>query len=211
MDCTVVILAGGQSSRMGVNKAMLKVGGEVNIQRVANVLKKVTENILVVTNSPEDYQFLQLPLIPDVHKGQGPLGGLHAGMSFSETELQVLTACDMPFVSAEAVNELLSFYEPGYDAIIPEINGRLQPLFAVYHKSCLSRLTDCLEKQELKMKFFLDKMTVKVLKETDFALYHKDPERFYHLFFNMNTRDDYLEAEHIYQTEFVRKEDSHEF
>ncbi|MFJ7744948.1 molybdenum cofactor guanylyltransferase [Peribacillus sp. NPDC097295] len=211
MNCTILLLAGGQSSRMGVNKALLKIGEEVNIKRVANVFKEVTENILVVTNSPEEYRFLQLPFIPDIYIGQGPLSGLHAGMSFSETELQVLSACDMPFVSAEAVNEMLSYYEPGLDAIIPEINGRLQPLFAVYHKNCLPILMDCLEKKELKMKHFLEKLTVKIIKESDFALYHNDPEHFRLLFFNMNTMEDYEEAKHIYQTEFVRKEGKHEF
>ena len=206
MNCTILLLAGGQSSRMGVNKALLKIGRVVNIQRVANVFKKVTENILVVTNSPEDYHFLELPFIPDIYIGQGPLGGLHAGMSSSETELQVLSACDMPFVNDQAVNEMLSCYEPGFDAIIPEINGRLQPLFAVYHKRCLPVLTECLEKKELKMKLFLEKIRVKVIKETDFSLYHEDPERFRLLFFNMNSMEDYEEAKHIYQTEIVRKE-----
>ncbi|MGE7604198.1 molybdenum cofactor guanylyltransferase [Peribacillus sp. NPDC097675] len=211
MDCTILLLAGGQSSRMGVNKALLKIGEEVNIKRVANVFKEVTENILVVTNSPEEYRFLQLPFIPDIYKGQGPLSGLHAGMSFSKTDLQVLSACDMPFVSAEAVNEMLSYHEPGLDAIIPEIDGRLQPLFAVYHKNCLPKLTECLEKKELKMKLFLEKLTVKIIKESDFTLYHNDPDHFRLLFFNMNTMEDYVEAKHRYQTEFVRKEGKHEF
>lgn len=131
-------------------------------------------------------------------------------MSYSKTELQFLTACDMPFVSAEAINEIISYYEPGLDAIIPEINGRLQPLFAVYHKRCLPVLTDCLVKQELKMRIFLEKISVKIIKETDFELYHKNPKRFQRLFFNMNTREDYQEAGHINQTEFYIKDGSHE-
>ena len=96
------------------------------------------------------------------------------------------------------------------DAIIPEINGRLQPLFAVYHKRCLPVLTDCLVKQELKMRIFLEKISVKIIKETDFELYHKNPKRFQRLFFNMNTREDYQEAGHINQTEFYIKDGSHE-
>ncbi|MFB7637435.1 molybdenum cofactor guanylyltransferase [Peribacillus butanolivorans] len=210
MECTMLLLAGGKSSRMGVNKALLKIGEDVNISRVASELKKVSENILVITNTSEDYRFLHLPLIPDLHQDRGPLGGLHAGMSYSKTELQFLTACDMPFVSAEAINEIISYYEPNLDAIIPEINGRLQPLFAVYHKRCLPVLTDCLVKQELKMRIFLEKISVKIIKETDFELYHKNPKRFQRLFFNMNTREDYQEAGHINQTEFYIKDGSHE-
>ncbi|MGE7765426.1 molybdenum cofactor guanylyltransferase [Peribacillus sp. NPDC096540] len=210
MECTMLLLAGGKSSRMGVNKALLKIGEDVNISRVASELKKVSENILVITNTAEDYRFLHLPLIPDLHKDQGPLGGLHAGMTTSKTELQFLTACDMPFVSADAINEIISFYELDFDAVIPEINGRIQPLFAVYHKRCLPVLTDCLLKQELKMRLFLEKISVKIIKETDFKLYHENPEHFQHLFFNMNTREDYQEAGYINQTELYRKDGRHE-
>jgi molybdopterin-guanine dinucleotide biosynthesis protein A len=202
MECTMLLLAGGKSSRMGVNKALLTIGEDVNISRVAIELRKVSDKVLVITNSLEEYSYLHLPLIPDIHKAQGPLGGLHAGMSYSETDLQFLSACDMPFVSAEAAGEILSYFEPGLDAIIPEINGRLQPLFAVYHKRCLPVLTDCLLKKELKMKLFIEKIVVKTIRETDFALYHKDPKRFQHLFFNMNTLEDYQKAGNINQTEF---------
>ncbi|MGE7761950.1 molybdenum cofactor guanylyltransferase [Peribacillus sp. NPDC097895] len=204
MEWTMLLLAGGKSSRMGVNKALLKIGGVVNISRVASELKKVSEKILVITNTFEDYRFLQLPLISDLHKDQGPLGGLHAGMSSSKTELQFLTACDMPFVSAEAINEIISFYETGFDAVIPEINGRIQPLFAVYHKRCLPVLTECLVKNELKMSRFLEKISVKIVKETDFMLYHENPEHFQHLFFNMNTLEDYQEAGYINQTDLYK-------
>ncbi|CAH0242820.1 putative molybdenum cofactor guanylyltransferase [Peribacillus sp. Bi96] len=204
MEWTMLLLAGGKSSRMGVNKALLTIGGVVNISRVASELKKVSEKILVITNTFEDYRFLQLPLISDLHKDQGPLGGLHAGMSSSKTDLQFLTACDMPFVSAEAIKEIISFYETDFDAVIPEINGRIQPLFAVYHKRCLPVLTECLVKHELKMGRFLEKISVKIVKETDFMLYHENPEHFQHLFFNMNTREDYQEAGYINQTELYK-------
>ncbi|MGG4267125.1 molybdenum cofactor guanylyltransferase [Peribacillus simplex] len=210
MEWTMLLLAGGKSSRMGVNKALLTIGGVVNISRVASELKKVSENILVITNTFEDYRFLQLPLIADLHKDQGPLGGLHAGMTSAKTELQFLTACDMPFVNADAINDIISYYEPKFDAVIPEINGRIQPLFAVYHKRCLPVLTECLLKRELKMGLFLEKISVKIMKETDFKLYHKNPEHLQHLFFNMNTREDYKEAGNIDQTKLYIKDGRHE-
>ncbi|WP_057911855.1 molybdenum cofactor guanylyltransferase [Peribacillus muralis] len=211
METTMLLLAGGKSSRMGENKALLTIDGDVNISTVASELKKVSQNVLVITNSFEDYRFLQLPLIADLHKDQGPLGGLHAGLTASNTQLQFLTACDMPFVRATAINEMISNYEPAFDAVIPEINGRIQPLFAVYHKSCLPILTDCLVKNELKMSRFLEKISVKFIKETGFSLYHENPASFQHLFFNMNTREDYQEAVHIKQKEWDIKGGRHEF
>lgn len=210
MEWTMLLLAGGKSSRMGVNKALLTIGGVVNISRVASELKKVSENIMVITNTVEEYRFLQLQLIPDIHKDQGPLGGLHAGLTSSKTELQFLAACDMPFVSAGAIKDIISHYEPEFDAVIPEINGRLQPLFAVYHKRCLPVLTDCLLKHELKMSLFLEKISVKIMKETDFKLNRENPEHFHYLFFNMNTMEDYHEAGHIDQTELYIKDGRHE-
>ena len=202
MECTAVLLAGGKSSRMGRNKALLPIGGTLNISRIADELQKATNEVLIITNSPEDYRFLQLPLIPDIHEGLGPMAGLQAGMSSSQTDLHFLTACDMPFIQAETAKEILGFYIPEIDAVIPEINGRLQPLFAVYHKRCLPVLSDCLLKKELKMTRFLEKIRVKVIKETDFKSYHQDPERFSHLFFNMNTMEDYQQAGYINETEF---------
>ncbi len=207
----MLLLAGGKSSRMGENKALLKIDGDVNISRVASELKKVSEKVLVITNAFDDYRFLQLPLIADLHKDHGPLGGLHAGMAASATQLQFLTACDMPFVCAAAIKEIISHYDPAFNAVIPEIKGRIQPLFAVYHKSCLPILSDCLMKRELKMSRFLEKLSVKIIKEKDFKLYHENPERFQHLFFNMNTREDYQEAVHIKQTEGNIKGDIDEF
>ncbi|KWW20976.1 hypothetical protein AS888_15235 [Peribacillus simplex] len=202
MESTMLLLAGGKSSRMGENKALLTIAGDVNISRVASELKKVSDNVLVITNTFDDYRFLQLPLIADLHKDHGPLGGLHAGMTASQTQLHFLAACDMPFVSATVIHELMANYEPSFDAVIPEINGRLQPLFAVYHKTCLPVLTECLMSRELKMSRFLEKISVKIIREKDFKLYHENPECFQHVFFNMNTREDYQEAVHIKQTEW---------
>ncbi|MFJ7752741.1 molybdenum cofactor guanylyltransferase [Peribacillus muralis] len=210
MESTMLLLAGGKSSRMGVNKALLRIGDDVNISRVASELTKVSQNVLIITNTFDDYRFLQLPLIADLHKDHGPLGGLHAGLTASKTNLHFLTACDMPFVSAAAINEIIGNYQPAFDAVIPEINGRIQPLFAVYHKSCLPVLAECLMRQELKMSHFLDKLAVKIIKENDFKLYHDDPEYFQHLFFNMNTMEDYQEAIHINQKGLHIKDGGHE-
>lgn len=196
MDITALLLAGGKSSRMGTNKAMLPVFGGVNVQNIASELKKVAGQIMLITNSPTEYSFLGLPTIHDQYRGMGPLAGLHAGLTASKTETVIISACDMPFIKANVMEEMLSCLG-NYEALVPEINGQLHPLFAIYRKSCLPLLTSCLEERELKMINLLNKLKVKLMKETDFKLYHKNSKLFPYLFYNMNNPDEYEEAKKI--------------
>jgi len=196
MNTTAIILAGGKSSRMGKNKALLPMRDKTNIARIARELEKVTKELLIITNTPEDYRFLGYPLTTDLYPGLGPLAGIHAGLSSSKTEVNIAVACDMPFVHAGIANEMLLAAE-GYDAVVPEIEGRLQPLFAVYRKSCLPELTSCLDNHELKVRGFLAAITVKIMKEKDFQLYEEHPHLFSSLFFNMNMPEEYKQAKQL--------------
>nr|WP_284521516.1 molybdenum cofactor guanylyltransferase [Cytobacillus pseudoceanisediminis] len=86
MSSTGIILAGGHSSRMGENKALLKIGGKTVIERIADQLSSILPNVIIVANKQEDYQFLGLPLVSDRWKEKGPLAGIHAGLSESRTQ-----------------------------------------------------------------------------------------------------------------------------
>src|SRR5690606_20588107 len=101
METTGIILAGGKSSRMGRNKALLDFHGQTVIETIANELQKIVNHLIIVTNNQEDYAFLQLPMVSDKWQGIGPLAGIHAGLSISKTEKNLVVACDMPFVSRE--------------------------------------------------------------------------------------------------------------
>lgn len=193
MDSTGLLLAGGKSSRMGTNKAMLPLSEEVNIQRIASELSKAFSEVYVVTNSPADYGFLNLPMLEDEYEGLGPLAGLHAGLKAARTETVFLSACDMPFIRASLIEEMLDNLN-NYDALVPQINGRLHPLFAVYRKSSIPLLVACLEERKLRMMDFLEKMNVKIMKETDFKLYAASNSLFPYLFYNMNTPLEYEQA-----------------
>lgn len=167
-----------------------------NIAKIASELEKVTNDILIVTNTPEEYRFLGYPMTPDRYPGLGPLAGIHAGLSSSKTEMNMVIACDMPFVHAGIATEMILAAE-GYDAVVPEIEGRLQPLFAVYTKSCLAELTSCLDNQVLKVRGFLEAIAVKIMKEKDFQLYKEHSQLFASLFFNMNKPEDYRQARQL--------------
>jgi molybdopterin-guanine dinucleotide biosynthesis protein A len=138
-DLCVVLLAGGQSRRMGRNKALIPLQGRPMISRLAAEAGRLTDQILISANDPV-YESLGLPIVPDIYKGQGPLAGLHAAMIHSERPLLLALACDLPSVK-ESFLRLLVRVAEGYDAVIPVTSdGRPHPLCAVYRRSCLAAL-----------------------------------------------------------------------
>ncbi|WP_409303314.1 molybdenum cofactor guanylyltransferase [Peribacillus sp. SCS-155] len=198
MNVTGLLLAGGKSSRMGRNKALLEMAEGLNIQNIASQLKRAAGSVLLITNTPGTYSFLELPIIEDIYPGRGPLAGLHAGLSAATTEAVIVAACDMPFVTAEIMKKMFENLEDA-DAVVPEIDGRVQPLFAVYRKTCLPHLISCLEDNQLKMTHFLNNIKVARMSEKDFLQGLKNPEFLPYVFYNMNSPEEYEEAREIEQ------------
>lgn len=132
-----IVLAGGESRRMGgVNKALLEVGGVSIIERVAASLRKVFEENLVITNTPEAFEFLGLPMVRDLIPGHGSLGGLYTGLCSCQGVFGFLVACDMPFLDPRVMRHMVSLVGQ-HDVVIPVIAGRLQPLHAIYSRRCI--------------------------------------------------------------------------
>ena len=131
-------MAGGRSSRMGADKALLKIGGETMVGRIAQAVKEAAGNAAIV-GDPARYGMLGYPVIEDRFVGCGPLGGIHAALVHAAMhtagDWNVIVACDMPGVHAEGIAELLRqtlrFRE--HDVIIPVNDGQREPLCAVYH------------------------------------------------------------------------------
>lgn len=189
MNAGVILLAGGQSSRMGTNKALLPIGGQQNIVRIIEELAGVFSPPILVTNQPEEYEALGLPMAGDVYPGKGPLAGLHAGLLASPFEDNLLVACDMPFASSRLGQFLWSQLE-GYDAVVPYLGGKQHPLFAVYRKSSLPIVEDCLKQEKLRMFDFLKQIRVNEIHAENTPL-EIDLEK---AFFNMNRPGDYEQA-----------------
>ncbi|MFJ7725953.1 molybdenum cofactor guanylyltransferase [Neobacillus sp. NPDC097160] len=191
MKAAAIILAGGKSSRMGTNKALLKINEKTNIERIANTLKLLFDDIILVTNDSEQYEFLGLTMVADRYPGMGPLAGVHAGLLASDYDLNFIVACDMPFVSSELAEALVNSCGH-YDAVIPVINGKQHPLFAVFHKKAAEEVASSIEAGRLRMKHLLDQLNVLYVTETELQTYSNlDIER---VFFNMNHPDEYEEA-----------------
>ena len=184
-------MAGGKSSRMGRNKALLKIDGKTVIEHIAAELKKTVTDLMIVTNTLEDYQFLNLPMVKDEWKEMGPLAGIHAGLKASKTDRNLVVACDMPFVSSELGRILLGFLDQ-FDAAVPNISGQLHPLFSAYRKDVHEEINLSLQKQELRIRQFFQKINTKIVLEEDFQKLNFAYQN--HHFFNMNHPEEFEEA-----------------
>jgi molybdopterin-guanine dinucleotide biosynthesis protein A len=183
MRVTGVIQAGGKSTRMGgAPKALLELGGQRIIERVAAVLRSVVDDVLIVTNTPELYAFLGLPMVADVFPDHGSLGGIYSGLAAASGEAAFTVACDMPFLRADVARLVIDHAAEG-DVVIPRVGEQFETLHAVYGKRCLGPMEERLRAGRLKIVGFFDDVHVLEIPESDVAR-HADPTV---VFMNVNT------------------------
>lgn len=192
-NISAAILAGGNSSRMGTEKSLLKLGNETIIGRITETLKSIFADVIVVTNKVKDYQFLGVPIFQDIYKKRGPLSGIHCVLVRSKAEFNFIISCDMPMISKEMINYIVE-YSSDKPVKYCVIAGRHHYLAGIYNKSIIPKIEQIFlsnnesiaekeKKLALKNLFALVKAEI-ILPET-LAFYK--PE----LFFNVNTREDY--------------------
>ena len=192
---TVCIQAGGQSSRMGEDKALKPFLGRPLIQRVADRLAPVADELLVTTNRPESYEFLGLRLLPDIRPDRGALGGLYTAIASATHPTVAVVACDMPFASAallEAAARLL--VEEEADVVIPKGEEGYEPLHALYRRAtCLPAIEAALDADLWKVVAWFPQVRVRVLTSEEVRRY--DPDGL--AFWNVNTPEEFQRAEAI--------------
>ena len=128
------ILAGGKSSRMGCDKALLPFGNQTLIAHIAQILRPIFPEILVVTSNIQIARAADLPSVADRFPGRGPLAGIHAALLHFEAPIFVV-ACDMPFLNADFIRLLIREFDGA--ARVPLSQGGFEPLHAVYAPACL--------------------------------------------------------------------------
>lgn len=198
MKAGAIILSGGKSSRMGTNKALLKINEKTSIERIVDSLKVHFDDIILVTNDIESYRFLGVKMVEDYYPGKGPLAGFHAGLLASEYDVNFIVACDMPFVTGELASTLVNNIGH-HDAVVPIVNGKLQTLCAVYHKKAVKLIEECIENERLRIKPLLEHLNVLYMTEQDLQAYSSvDLNR---AFFNMNHPHEYEEAKNSFIAE----------
>ncbi len=169
MGLTVSIQAGGESRRMGRNKALAPFLGEPLVQRVCRRLSGLGDERLLTTNTPEAYAFLGLPCFPDPLPGRGALGGLYAALSAARQEWVAVVACDLPFANAELLRLALGLGS-GFDAVVPATERGLEPLHALYRReACLPIVRSALERGRWRVDGWFPEARVRVLRPEEYA------------------------------------------
>jgi molybdopterin-guanine dinucleotide biosynthesis protein A len=190
VSITGVIQAGGKSTRMGgAPKALLELGGRRIIERVLDVLRAVADPVLLVTNTPELYEFLGLVMVPDVFPDGGSLGGIYSGLRAAPGDVAFTVACDMPFV-APAVARLVTSRAPEADVVAPRVGQQWETLHACYGKPCLGPMERRLRAGQLKITGFFEEVRVLAIPEAEIARL-ADPAR---VFMNVNTPEELARA-----------------
>jgi molybdopterin-guanine dinucleotide biosynthesis protein A len=193
MRVTGVIQAGGRSTRMdGRPKALIELGGRRIIERALRALTPAVDDVLVVTNTPELYAFLGLPMVGDVHPDHGSLGGIYSGLKAAAGQTALTVACDMPFLHPEIVKLVAERAGEG-DVVIPKVGSQLETMHAAYGKACLPHIEERLIAGRLRIVDFFQKVRVVEIAEADVARF-RDPRI---AFMNVNTPDELERAREI--------------
>ena len=155
-DVTVQIMAGGRSTRMGRDKALVELGGRTLLQRALDTWQNYGGAVQLSVGAAERGALAPagIPAVADRYRDCGPLGGLHAGLLECRTELLLLTAVDCPFVTAELADGLLAAIGRA-DACVYTAAERPQPLFGLYRRTCLAPAAELLAAGEYKMGLLL--------------------------------------------------------
>lgn len=179
-ELTGIVLAGGKSGRMGVDKGLIVWKGKPFAQYSIEALRPFCDHILIITGNSE-YARFGLPLVKDEYPNIGPMGGLHAGLKASNSKHHIVLSCDMPLVDEEIIRLLLTGSK-NCQAVVPAVDNKIIPVCAYYHSSALPLLEKEIRASLHKTVLFLKRLRFKELQTDDPELKKK--------FFNINTFED---------------------
>lgn len=185
-EVTGVILAGGPSSRMGRDKALLPWRGATILEEVYRRMTRIFREVILVTNRPEEYPFLPCRKVPDRYVGLGSLAGIHAGLRSAGAPHIFAVACDMPFLDERLIRHLLSLRGEA-DAVIPVSSLGPEPLHAVYGAAAIPAIEEALESGERRISSFFGKVRIRKAGGEELTAF--DPSL--RSFRNINTPGDY--------------------
>ncbi|WP_439021357.1 molybdenum cofactor guanylyltransferase [Bacillus thuringiensis] len=188
-----IVLAGGMSSRFGEPKALASWQGSTFVEHILKVMTTAMQEVVVISHSDikeSVEQLVQVPVIEDIphYKGNGPLAGIVSGMEYIEADWYVIMPCDAPNVSNEWFPILLKQTSDEYDAVVPIINGRKQPLLAAYHNRVKEKIYTLLQEEKRSMGQLLSQCNVKYVAG-------EDVQAKAGWFINVNTKEEYTQVQ----------------
>lgn len=189
---TGVVLAGGRSSRLGRDKALLELNGETLLGRAVRIVAGVVDEVIVLGPTDRAEQASVARVIPDERPGDGPLPALATALRAMRGERMIAVATDMPLLNPALLRYVLD-RSAGYDVAVPRVGGRTQQLHAVYARTCLPPIESQLERDDLKIDRFFNSVRTLIIEEQEIAAI--DPSLL--SFRNINTESDWIDVQRI--------------
>ena len=180
---------------MGRDKSQLILGGETLVARAVRLLHALSDDVIVVTNAPDQLADLDARLTGDAFPGGGALSGIHAGLLAAQHEFTFVTACDMPFLNLALVRHMAAL-APGHAVVVPRWRGEVEPLHALYSRACLSAIESILRRGGGRIIDFYTTVSVRYVEPSEVARF--DPAGA--SFFNVNSPEDWALAQDIFET-----------
>ena len=182
---------------MGRDKAFVELGGKTLIERVIQMSAALGQaETILITNRPDDYAHLNLPMFGDALPGKGSLGGIYTALVEAKSEFVLVLACDMPFISTDLLRFMISQADDRHDIVVPRVQGYPQGLHAIYRKTCIMPIREQLEADRLKIIRFYGKMRVRYLDESEYVAFDPDGR----CFSNLNTPAELEEARRVFES-----------
>lgn len=198
MEISGVILTGGKSSRLGQDKALLKLNAETLLEIMVKKFKRVSSDVILVGSKKAEYPAKlseNVTIVEDIIPKRGPLAGILTGLELSQNKYSLVAACDMPFIGLELVKHLMRTADD-VDAVVPQSPSGVEPLCALYSKSCIPAVRNNLKKNNRIVSFFSE---VKVKYIAVDEVRRIDPN--FLSFFNINTAKELEVARTIWKEE----------
>ena len=206
MTITSIILAGGRSSRLGREKLAEVIAGKSLTERAISSLSSLSQEILIVVSQQQArsslslYTYAEAKTVVDLYSGRGSLIGIYTGLVHSANFLNLVVACDMPFLNLDLLRYMVNI-SPGFDVVIPRIGDQMEPLHAVYSRNCIGPMEKQIKQGNLKITGFFDSLKVKYVGKEELDRF--DPERL--SFFNINTEADLKKARVLASQETIQR------
>ena len=196
-DITGVILSGGKSLRMGFNKSLLKIQGKTIIEYIVELMQNIFSKVILITNSPDEYRFLNLEMFEDIYKNYGPLAGIHSGLVNSSTKRNFIISCDVPLMTEQMIRYLVA-YPTDKLITIAKADGYIQQLVGIYNRDIIVTAEDILEKGKLLEERNSDQQrrgckVLSLVNQVGAEIINTDSLSFYipDTYFNMNNTEDF--------------------
>ncbi|HIJ58414.1 MAG TPA: molybdenum cofactor guanylyltransferase [Deltaproteobacteria bacterium] len=175
-DVSGVVLAGGISSRYGKNKALVEFHGIPLIERVLGVMRPIFRHVIIITNTPDKYSYLKLPMYQDIIKGLGPLGGIFTGLQVIPNS-GFFVACDMPFLNQGLIRHMVEI-KADFDLVVPRISGYMEALHSLYGRGCERKIESLINSGIYQVFRFFNEVSVRYVDEDEVRMFDPDLRSF---------------------------------